>query len=97
MKEKEIQTAYHNLIKIQNNNNNKHNMVIFYKKWKKQDEIKLTKNKMDLNNRKKKKHPSSLGLSGITCTDFTSKHQTNKHIVKQQCRTGNWWHSFFAA
>ena len=27
-------------------------MVIFYKKWKKYDEIQLTKNKMDLNNRK---------------------------------------------
>ena len=27
-------------------------MVIFYKKWKKYNEIQLTKNKMDLNNRK---------------------------------------------
>ena len=28
---------------------NKHNMVVFYTKWKKYNEIKLTKNKMDLN------------------------------------------------
>ena len=34
-------------------------MVIFYKKWKKYNEIQLTKNKMDLNNRKMKKHPPS--------------------------------------
>ena len=27
-------------------------MEIFYKKWKKYNEIQLTKNKMDLNNRK---------------------------------------------
>ena len=40
-------------------NNNNHNMVVFYKIWKKYDEIKLTKNKMDLNNRKMKNHPPS--------------------------------------
>ena len=34
-------------------------MVIFYKKWKKYDEIQLTKNKMDLNNRKITNHPPS--------------------------------------
>ena len=32
-------------------------MVIFYKKWKKYNEIQLTRNKMDLNNRKMTKHP----------------------------------------
>ena len=32
-------------------------MVIFYKKWKKYNEIQLTKNKMDLNNRKVTNHP----------------------------------------
>ena len=32
-------------------------MVIFYKKWKKYNEIQLTKNKMDLNNRKMTNHP----------------------------------------
>ena len=37
-------------------NNNKHNMV-FYRYGKKYNEIKLTKNKMDLNNRKMKSPP----------------------------------------
>ena len=32
-------------------------MVIFYKKWKKFNEIQLTKNKMDLNIRKMTNHP----------------------------------------
>ena len=32
-------------------------MVIFYEKWKKYDEIQLTKNKMDLNNQKLTNHP----------------------------------------
>ena len=34
-----------NLIKY---NNNKHNMLVLYKRWKKHNEIQLTKNKMDL-------------------------------------------------
>ena len=34
------------------NNNNKQNIVAFYMIWKKYNEIQLTKNKMDLNNRK---------------------------------------------
>ena len=34
-------------------------MVTYYKKWKKYNEVKLTKNKMDLNNRKMKNHPPS--------------------------------------
>ena len=34
-------------------------MVIFYMKWKKYNEIQLTKNKMDLNIRKMKNHPPS--------------------------------------
>ena len=33
-------------------------MVIFYKTWKKCHEIQLTKNKMDLNKSKMKKHKS---------------------------------------
>ena len=32
-------------------------MVIFYKKWKKFNKTQLTKDKMDLNNRKMKNHP----------------------------------------
>ena len=35
-------------------------MVIFYKKWKKYNEVQFTKNKMDLNIRKMKNHPPSL-------------------------------------
>ena len=34
-------------------------MAIFYKKWKKYNEIQLTKNKMDLNIRKMTNHPPS--------------------------------------
>ena len=34
-------------------------MVIFYKKWKKYNEIQLTKNKMDLNIRKMTNHQPS--------------------------------------
>ena len=37
------------------------NMVVFYKMWKKYNEIQLTINKMDLNNRKMKNHPPSPG------------------------------------
>ena len=40
-------------------NNNTCKIIIFYKKWKKYNEIQLTKNKMDLNNRKMKNHPPS--------------------------------------
>ena len=32
------------------NTNNNNNIVVFYKIWKKYDEIKLTKNKIDLSN-----------------------------------------------
>ena len=35
------------------------NLVKLYKKWKKNNEIQLTKNKMDLNNRKMTNHPPS--------------------------------------
>ena len=34
-------------------------MVISYKKWKKHNKIQLTKNKMELNNRKMTNHPPS--------------------------------------
>ena len=37
-------------------------MVIFYKKWKKYNELQLTKNKMDLNNQKMTNHPPSPGI-----------------------------------
>ena len=38
-------------------------MVIFDKKWKKYNEIQLTKNQMDLNIRKMTNHPLSLELN----------------------------------
>ena len=55
-KEKEVQIAYHYLIKMYNS---QHNIVVFHKIWKKYNEIQLTKNKMDLNNRIMKNHPPS--------------------------------------
>ena len=42
--------------------NNKQNVVIFYKKWKKYNEIQLTKNKMDLNIRKMTNHELESGI-----------------------------------
>ena len=51
MKTKEVPTAHRYPAK---HNNNKH-MTVFYKIWKKYNEIQLTKNKMDLNNRKMEK------------------------------------------
>ena len=49
-------------------------MVIFYKKWKKYNEIQLTKNKMDLNNRKMLNHPD------IQPPPFVLR---NDHLVSQ--------------
>ena len=40
-------------------------MVIFQKKWKKYNETHLTKNKMDLNNKKMENHPPSAGYAVI--------------------------------
>ena len=40
-------------------------MVIFYKKWKKYNEIQLTKNKMDLNIRKMINHPPSPDITKL--------------------------------
>ena len=45
--------------------NNKQNMVIFYKIWKKYNEIQLTKNKMDLNNKKMTNYTPSPGTKYI--------------------------------
>ena len=57
-------------------------MVIFYMKWKKYNEIQLTKNKIDLNNRKLTNHPSSPDkcshivtfISLILLIDFSVAH-----------------------
>ena len=54
-RKKEVPTAYHFL----KYNINKHNVVLFHKIWKKYNAIQLTKNKMDLNNRKITNRPPS--------------------------------------
>ena len=43
-------------------NINEHKMLLFYKIWKKNSEIQLIKNKMDLSNRKITNHPPSPGF-----------------------------------
>ena len=48
-------------------------MVIFYKKWKKYNEIQLTKNKMDLNIRKMTNHPPSPASRGISLLSVVGK------------------------
>ena len=40
-------------------------MVIFYKKWKKYNETRLTKNKIDLNIRKMTNHPPSPKINSL--------------------------------
>ena len=40
-------------------------MVIFYWKWKKYNKIQLTKNKIDLNNRKMKNHPPTTRTADV--------------------------------
>ena len=49
-------------------------MVIFYKNWKKHNEIQLTKNKMDLNIREMTNHPPSPG------------YNSSKYVGTKQCR-----------
>ena len=51
-------------------------MVIFYKKWKKFNEIQLTKDKMDLNIRKTTHHPPSPAEIQLT------KNSSAKNEVK---------------
>ena len=46
-------------------------MVKFYKKWKKYNEIQLTKNKIDLNNRKMTNHPPSQDRF-INCINYNT-------------------------
>ena len=45
-------------------------MVIFYKKWKKYNEIQLTKNKIDLNIRKMTNHPPTSEWYICNCPVF---------------------------
>ena len=65
-KKKEVPTAYHILIKY---NNNKH-IIVFNKIWKKYNEIKLTKNKMDLNNRKMDQLRGPIGWTNYPPSPF---------------------------
>ena len=58
-------------------NNNKHNLLVFDKIWKKYNEIQLTKNKMDLNNRKIKKHQPSQEYIYIIHTDVAESTLTS--------------------
>ena len=73
-------------------------MVIFYQKWKKYNEIQLTKNKMDLNIRKMTNHPPSPEHSrknntwnedayakGSTLEDNKNSQVTDKMVTKQGC------------
>ena len=57
-------------------------MVIFYKKWKKYNEIQLTKNKMDLNNRKLKIiHPPPSEESHPVTVSLGKTHTYYNYIV----------------
>ena len=64
-------------------------MVIFYKKWKKCNEIQLTKDKMDLNNRKMTNHLPSHGQqinSGIykSSSPKTTSDKNKQRIAAKQ-------------
>ena len=62
-------------------------MVIFYKKWKKNNEIQLTKNKMDLNNRKITNHPPRKKASTIQYG--YKKFGTSARVFSQTLAHGN--------
>ena len=62
-------------------------MVIFYKKWKKYNEIKLTKNKMNLNNRKKTNHPPSPEPKHTTGGNMSDSVTFSMHLSTQQVVT----------
>ena len=49
-------------------------MVIFYKKWKKNNEIQITKNKMDGNNKKMNNH--------LPSPDARNKQKHNLVLIK---------------
>ena len=56
-------------------------MLVLYKKWKKYNQIQLTKNKMDLNIRKMTNHPPSPG-SKSCCT--RSGYVNQQNITQQK-------------
>ena len=70
-------------------------MVLFYKIWKKYNEIQLTRNKMNLNNRKITNHPPSLVarnyLKSITFArilTIRANLENKKHTDELFTRTG---------
>ena len=64
-------------------------MVIFHKKWRMYNEIKLTKNKMDLNNRKMTNHsPSPITNTYTEATRVTASEQDTNFIQKKQGSSG---------
>ena len=75
-------------------------MVLFYKKWKMYNEIQLTKNKMDLNNRKITNHPPSHVNLVLQIYSFlpwkTSEIFSTSNVVKgtmncMPCHIYHWW------
>ena len=60
---------------------NKHYMVVFYKIFKKYDEIQLTKNKMNLNNRKLKIIHPPLDFSGIIMLKIIIINKRYEHYL----------------
>ena len=64
-------------------NNNKPNMVIFYKKWKKYNEIQLAKNKINLNIRKMTNYPPFPAPNPLIST-YSTLPTTHNRLVPQQ-------------
>ena len=59
-------------------------MVIFYKKWKKYNEIQLTKNKIDLNIRNMTNHPPSTVLFVLVpavCININNRNTIQIYII----------------
>ena len=67
-------------------------MVVYYKRWKKYNEIQLTKNKMDLNNQKIKNNgPLPKCNKDNMIHDFGNKF----HSLKLSCRMMRTLYNFF--
>ena len=57
-------------------------MVIFYKKWKKYNEIQLAKNKMDLNILKMTNHPPSPWLNNLMENIFSMHQECSQEMIQ---------------
>ena len=64
-------------------NYNKHNMLELYKRWKTHNEIKLTKNKMALNDQNMKNHPP-FPMQGVTSNDWSLERNSRNSAKKQE-------------